>query len=212
MPCQEEAVADELLIAPRVRAQHRHDGSIAAFHVKRRVIARNTVIPSYASKRLVAAYRLHEVAVSVPRHKRLIAIVQEEVEIGGADGEREGDLGVGVARRNMAEVFFADAGEDIEVTELVDVRDEQRIVAVEDVEDLDPITELVVAEVWSVVAADNLESKPAAFALRCLLRHDGERRRDGHLATYSTGRAAFFWMCICRRPHCLALPSEVGDE
>ena len=131
-------------------------------------------MPSDANKRVTAAaFRVHKPAFSPHSRRRRLrrAVVEDEVQADGADRERLPDLGRGVGCHDMASLG---AGVP-EVVELVDVGDEQGAVAVEDVEHLEPVLPPVVAEVWGVVAAVNLEAQPAAFRVRLLLRDEPER-------------------------------------
>lgn len=80
-------------------------------------------------------------------------MVEDEILVERADGEREAEFGGGVGRGDMAPFFTG----TVEVPELVDVGDEQGEVAIEDVEDLEPVLAAVVPEVRDLICAVDLE-------------------------------------------------------
>ena len=136
LPCEEESIADELLVVAGIhlagRPEHRHGGGGAALQSVAAVDpARLVVPPSRADKRVVPAHRVHQPR-SARRPRLPGAVVEDEVLVERADGERMRNFGGGVGRGDMA------AGIVGEVAELVDVGDEQGAVAVEDIQDLEP--------------------------------------------------------------------------
>ena len=105
------------------------------------------------------------------------AIVEDEFLVPGAYRERRPDFGGHVGLGDMAAFLPG----EIEVTELVDVEDEQGTVVVEDVEDLETEPSLVVPKVWDTVEAVYLEPKLGAPVL---LRSQGDAKwgRNGQVA------------------------------
>ena len=190
LPCQEEAVTDELLVVACVRlailCKHRHDSSTAAVQEVSPVVGLAVAPPSDASKRVVAASRLDKpLARRRCRRRRLGAVVQDHFLIDGADGERKGDLGGAVVFGDSAALIDdrgVRVGGSSELFELVGVGDDQGGVVVEDGEDLEPVRVPAVSEERRGVDAANLEPDRAAVGARRLLLDDPEREGDGHVA------------------------------
>lgn len=133
------------------------------------------------------------------------AVVEDEVLVEGADGERVPDFGGRVGRGDMAALG---AGPTVEVLELVGVGDEQGAVVDEDVEDPQPVVGLVVPEVGDVVLAVDLEPHLGAPVL-LRARDDPKRGRDSHVAASLrlAGRRRDEHPCRHRIDH-----GENGDE
>lgn len=191
LPCQEEAATYELLVVARVRLaivlyKHGHDSGTAAVQEVSAVVVRLAVTPSDAGESAVAASRhLHKPLVVRRRRRRLGAVVQDEVLVERADGEREGDLGGAVVPGDAADGGAAAAAAAVrgsELLELVGVGDEQGGVGVGDAEDLEPVVVPAVSEVRRAVDAADLEPDPAAVGGRRLLLDDPEREGDLHAA------------------------------
>lgn len=200
LPCEEEPISDELQVVAGVHPagfpQHRHGGRVAAFQF---ITADPIVVvpPSRADERVVAAGGVHEPisAHRLRRRRRLGAVVEDEVLVERAVGEREAEFGGGVGRGDMAPFFTG----TVEGVELVGVGDEQGEVAVEDAEDAEPVLAAVVPEVRDVAGAVDLEPHQAALVL---LRpvHEPERGRHDQVAAslgYARRRRQQQW---CRDP------------
>ena len=192
LPCQEEAVTDELLVVACVRlailCQHRHDSRTAAVQEVSPVVGLAVTPPSDASERAVAASRLHKPLVRRRcrrRRRRLGAVVQDHFLIDRADGERKGDLSGAVVFGDSAALIDDGAvrvGGSDELFELVGVGHDQGGVVVEDGEDLEPVLVPAVSEERRGVDAANLEPDRAAVGARRLLLDDPEREDDAHVA------------------------------
>uniref|UniRef100_A0A804QK49 Uncharacterized protein n=1 Tax=Zea mays TaxID=4577 RepID=A0A804QK49_MAIZE len=184
LPCQEEAATYELLVVARVRLaivlyKHGHDSGTAAVQGVSAAV-RLAVTPSDAGESAVAASRhLHKPLLV--RRRRLGAVVQDEVLVERADGEREADLGGAVVLGDAADNGAA-AVRGSERLEFVRVGDDQGGVVVEDAEDLEPVVVPAVSEVRRAIDAADLEPDCAAVGGRRLLRDDPEREGDLHAA------------------------------
>lgn len=107
IPCQAEAIFDELLVVGRVcerltrrRAPHQEDDSIAALQSIGRVVPGWVVTHPRANKRVArvqAPHRghVHQPSVSTWRH----AVVEDEVEVDGVDPKRAAQFDRGVLDR-----------------------------------------------------------------------------------------------------------------
>ena len=214
MPCQEESVTDELLVVCWVRFagphKHRHDGSVATLH---EVAARHVGTFGDANQRLVPARRVHEPAALPHRlRRRLLAVVEDYVLVSRADRERVAELGGAVVLRGVAGLFERRRSRGVEIFELVDVGDEQGGVAVEDVEDLEPVVAFVGPEVGGVVGAVDLEPEHPTVGLRCVVGDVPEREGDVHAAAYHGGAELSSLPVRCRRREHHPCRPERGDE
>src|SRR4051812_25191297 len=89
LPCEEEAVPDELNVVAGIHlagpAQHRHGGGVASLQSVPTVYpARRVVPPTRADERVVPARSLHQ-RRSGRRPRSPVAVVEDEVPVDGAD-------------------------------------------------------------------------------------------------------------------------------